>query len=160
MELPDNLKKLINKKNLLLLAAGLMLILALRPLFPKKQTVDTGTSVPAEQISRDFESDLEDILSEIKGVKNAKVLLTYRGSAQYIFAEDISETQSQDRVNVSRKTVIAGGEAVARGTLFPEISGAVVVYTGVNSSAVKLQLLEAVQAATGLASNKITVLPG
>ena len=35
MELPDNLKKLINKKNLLLLAAGLMLILALRPLFPE-----------------------------------------------------------------------------------------------------------------------------
>ena len=160
MNLTDSIRKLLKNKYVLIIPAGIMLILSLRSLVLTQTDKTEESSPPTGTSVDDFSAELEDILSEIKGVKNAKVLLSCAGGTQYIFAEDLTETQNQDKKTTTRKTVIAGGDAVVRGTAFPEITGAVVVYTGVNSATVKLQLFEAVQAATGLASNKITVLPG
>ncbi len=126
-----------------------------------------GKSVPKTQVSVDtefnresFEKSLESILSDIHGVRYANVLLSYSGGVKYIYAEDISETSSADRKTLSRDTVIAGGEAVRVGTENPVVSGAVVVYTGTKSASVRLDLLSAVESATGLSSDKITVLYG
>ena len=108
----------------------------------------------------EFESELSDILSDIRGVRNAKVLLTYDGGTKYIYAEDVSETESEGRRTSSKDTVVAGGEAVIVGSLNPKVSGAVVVYSGTRSASVTLDLTNAVQAATGLSTDKITVLWG
>ena len=142
------------------LAAVLILILS----FGRTGTKKTETGEPislSQSFDEDkFGKDLEDILSEIRGVRSASVLLSYDGGMKYIYAEDVSETESDGRKSLTRDTVVAGGEAVVVGSNNPKIIGAVVVYTGTRSSAVVLDLTSAVESATGLSSDKITVLFG
>lgn len=122
----------------------------------KIQSAQTETTFSGEE----FENKLEAILSEIRGVKNARVLLSFEGGTKYIYAEDISKTESDGRSTKSTDTVIAGGEAVVVGSVNPKITGAVVVYSGTRSSSVQLDITDAVMAATSLSSDKITVLCG
>ena len=44
--------------------------------------------------------------------------------------------------------------------IYPKFSGAIVVCDGADKASVKLMVLSAVSAATGLSSEKISVLPG
>ena len=108
----------------------------------------------------EFENKLSEIIAQIRGVKSAKVLLTYEGGTQYIYAQDINETESEGRKTSTKDTVIAGGEAIVIGSVNPKITGAVVVYTGTRSASVKLEVTQAVMSATALSSDKITVLYG
>lgn len=125
----------------------------------KEESLQTIKGEPTFS-GEDFENKLENILSEIRGVKNASVLLSYEGGTKYIYAEDVSKTESDGRSTNSKDTVIAGGEAVVVGSVNPKITGAVVVYSGTRSSSVRLDILDAVMAATSLSSDKITVLCG
>ena len=161
LPIKEKLTALLKNKYFLI---GILLFLVILICYPKSKSVKSdNTSQQAGDPTfsgEDFENKLESILSDIRGVKNARVLLSFEGGTKYIYAEDISKTESDGRSTSSTDTVIAGGEAVVVGSVNPKITGAVVVYSGTRSSSVRLDILEAVMAATSLSSDKITVLCG
>lgn len=122
----------------------------------------------------DLETNLENILSKIEGVGEVKVLVTYSQSSQTIamYNEDStqSDTEEADKQGGSRKVsevstkkeVIyqeINGEKVpvTQSIIKPKIEGAIVTATGARDATVKTNIVQAVEAVTGLATHKIQV---
>lgn len=126
--------------------------------------------------STDLESNLETILGNIEGVGKVKVLITYSESSQTVpmFNEDtsISSTEETDTNGGSRKIsqentkkeVIyqeVDGEKIpiTQSVIMPTIEGAIITAAGAGNATVKSNIIQAVEAATGLATHKIQVFP-
>ena len=132
---------------------------------------NTGQNV---NITTGLEEKLEDILQNIEGVGKAKVLLTYSESsktmAMYNEDNSTSDTEETDtsggnrKINqsTSKKEVIyqeINGEKVpvTQSVITPKIEGAIITASGAKNSEVKTNIIQAVEAVTGLATYKIQV---
>ena len=120
----------------------------------------------AERPERELEARLEEILSLVDGAGEVRVLLTLSTDGERVLARD-TETSSEDRdgegrSETSESAVIVsrsggGSEAVEVSYNYPSYRGAVVAAEGAGDPRVKLNLLEAVKAATGLSGERIVV---
>lgn len=63
-------------------------------------------------------------------------------------------TQESDS---SREVIYQNDEIIVQKTISPKIEGAIIAATGANNSNVKADIIQAVEAATGLATHKIQV---
>ena len=107
--------------------------------------------------------ELEVILSQISGVGKVSVLLTESESSSTIYQTDEDHSSSADSESKRVETVIISNsnreEAGLVRTVTPPIYlGAIVVCQGADSSVVRLSIVEAVSNATGISSDRITVL--
>ncbi len=123
----------------------------------------------------DLELKLESILSKISGVGKVNVMITYSQSSTLtpIYNEDtsvsntnetdstggtrtITETGSQKEV-VYKENTDGSKEPITQSVSSPKIEGAVVVAEGAEDANVKTSIVQALEAATGLATHKIQV---
>ena len=81
-----------------------------------------------------MESKLEDILSQVQGASNVNVMITL----------DMSDSSVDDNIIVTNA--------------FPEVKGIVIVAKGVENTAVKMNILKAVQAVIDISSGRIEIL--
>ena len=144
----ERLKSILMKYRYVLLVALAGLALMLLP--AGSEEAEPAPTV-AEEIS--LESRLESILSRIDGAGEAKVLLTEDRGGEVFY-----QTEGEDG-----KTVLISGadrseSGLVRTTQPPSYRGAVVVCRGADSAAVRLAVVEAVANATGLGTDRITVL--
>lgn len=124
--------------------------------------------------TENIEARLENILSNIKGVGKAKVLITYSQTSQvmpmYDEESSISTTEETDSgggtrtVNeTSTKKDIIYEEnnglktPITQSIINPKIEGAIITAQGANDANVKTNIIQAVEAVTGLATYKIQV---
>ena len=123
----------------------------------------------------DLEMKLENILKKISGVGDVKVMLTYSESSvlKPIYNEDssvsntnetdssggtrtVTETDSQREV-VYKENNDGSKEPLTQSISSPKIEGAIIVASGAEDANVKSSIVQAVEAATGLATHKIQV---
>ena len=117
-----------------------------------------------------LEEKLENILSKIVGVGDVDVLLTYNETEEIIPIYNtkdktslINETDSTGGSRVtqesdsSKEVVYQDDEIIVQKTKSPKIEGAIIAASGANNSSVKANIVQAVEAATGLATHKIQV---
>ena len=102
---------------------------------------------------------LEQILGQIEGVGRVKVMLTQSAGEITIYQEDTDHSAD----TVREDTVLVTGESrqemgLVRQVIPPKYQGAVVVCQGGDRAAVRLAIVDAVAAVTGLTSDRITVL--
>jgi stage III sporulation protein AG len=102
---------------------------------------------------------LETLLTNLQGAGTVRVLLTERTGEQIHYQTD----QDGPREDLHLKTVVITGSDRAQAGLVlrtdpPVWQGAVVLCQGADSAAVRLAVVEAVTAATGLTSDRISVL--
>lgn len=122
----------------------------------------------------DLEERLEGILTKIYGVGKVKVLITYSESneivAMYNETSKESLTEEKDSEGGVRKTnetdstkeIIYTEEngvnvPVTKKIINPIIEGAIITAEGANNVVVKTNIIQAVEAVTGLATHKIQV---
>lgn len=134
-------------------------------------SVETTTS---KSDNENIEKRLESILSNIKGVGKTNVLLTYSQTSQVIpmYDEDLSQSTTEEKdsgggtrtVNetTSKKEVKYEENngvktPITQSVLNPKIEGAIVTAQGANDANVKTDIIQAVEAVTGLATYKIQV---
>ena len=145
---------------ILVLAIGLMLML----LPGKKQTQQTQAPETAQQEqTTDMTQELSHILSKIKGVGKVEVLLTVKAGQKTVYHADEDVSGSENSSTVRVETVIItdsdrNQQPLVSQILPPEYLGAVVVCQGADDVQVRLAVVEAVSKATGLGTDKITVL--
>lgn len=125
-------------------------------------------------LEEDLEKKLENILTKIDGVGEVSVLITYSKSNQVIpmFNEDSSTSYTQEKdtsggtrtveQNDSKKEIIykeVDGQKIpiTQSIIMPKIEGAIVTANGANNPSVKTNIIQAVEAVTGLATHKIQV---
>ena len=121
---------------------------------------ETQAAQPAETVrEQTMEEALEEILSQVAGAGSVRVLLSGQTSETTHFQTD----DTRDGESLRQETVLTTGDnrvqtALVRQTEAPTYRGAIVVCQGADSPAVRLAVVEAVAAATGLTTNRITVL--
>lgn len=153
----ENRKKLQIPALILLLGILLMTI-------PSKESTQVQTEVqPTETAATEsLQDELEDILGKVKGAGKVEVLLTQSAGARTIYQTDEDTQTGDDSGSTRSDTVLVGSGSEQAGLVCqvipPTYSGAVVLCRGADSAAVRLAILEAVSAATGLSSNKISIL--
>ena len=133
------------------LAVGLLLVV-----LPGKKSPDSNASTPTGgELLTDAESAekrLADVLTQMKGVGEVRVLLSYQCSEERLYTRDDGET-----VLVS----VGSGkqEALEKKTVYPIYQGAVIVCRGAEDPAVEMRVIEAVHQYTGLRTDQISVMP-
>lgn len=131
--------------------------------------------VSTENIKDKTEEKLENILSKISGVGKVRVMITYSVSSSvtpvYDETSKVSNTTENDDSGGTRtitqtengKQIVykensdGSKEPITKNTESPKMEGAIIVAEGAENIDVKTNIIEAVEAATGLATHKIQV---
>ena len=139
-----------------------------------KQLANIDTNNSNNDTEESLETKLESILSKIRGVGKVDVMLTYTESTQivpvYNKNEKTSNTDETDsgggtrkieESDVSQEVVYQNenGENViaTQKKVSPKIEGAIITAEGAGNTNIKTSIIQAVEAATGLATHKIQV---
>ena len=120
--------------------------------------------------SNDLELKLKKVLSNISGVGEVEVLITYAQTSVInpIYNEDLEEsiTEEEDTsggkrtissTNNKKEVVCSENNIVTQSVISPQIQGAVIIAKGASDANVKSNIIQAVEAATGLSTYKIQV---
>lgn len=120
-------------------------------------------------------TNLEEILSNIRGVGNVKVMITYAETSKTVpvyneesTEENTEETDSEGgtrkvtQTDVKKEVIYeesdGGGKTlITQSIISPTIEGAIITAEGASDASVKTNIIQAVGAVTGLATHKIQV---
>ena len=142
----------------------------------KQLATTTNETINNDNINtkQELEQKLEAILSKIQGVGDVKVFINYSESSEIIamYNENskVSNTEESDtsggtrkiQETDSQKDIIykeENGEKIpiTQKVIQPKIEGAIITAKGANNVNIKTNIIQAVEAATGLATHKIQV---
>lgn len=146
---------------ILVLLAGILLMA-----LPERTETDTNRSQPEAASTNapdTLQDSLERILCQIEGAGKVQVLLTEAEGQKTLYQTDNDTDTSEGSRRQQQKTVIVSDANREEGGLVRQVNppsylGAVVLCQGADRAAVRLAIVEAVASATGLTSDKITVL--
>lgn len=144
----------------LILVVGILLMLLPSGNSDTEAQTDPTTSTQPQQSTQEA---LEEILSQIQGAGKVKVLLTVAAGESIVYQTDENSSAGTDSSTTKIETVIITDAGKAQQGLVQQVNppvylGAVVVCQGADSAAVRLAVTEAVADATGLSTDKISVL--
>lgn len=156
------LQRVLGKYKFVALILCLGVVLMLLPVRGDNQRNQTQAVSQSEEGEQTFDLEalerrMESALSEINGVGEVTVVLSLRSSGEDILAQDTSEGTTSDRETVIVSTGSGTEEAVSVKTIYPEFKGALVICEGAGNASVKLEVLQAVSAITGLSSDQISI---
>lgn len=143
----------------LLVAVGLVLVMwpdqQEKPVPVPQQTAETPTPSLQEELCR--------MLSQIDGAGQCSVLLTAASGGRTIYQTDKTTQAGESGTSKTETTVILSPdnsqeEALVVQKMSPTYQGALVVCEGGGSSTVRLSIVQAVSALTGLGADQITVI--
>ena len=139
-------------------------------------TQDTNTSNDTSETEEKDElvENLENILSKINGVGRVEVMITYSETSKTIpvyneesTQEDTEETdsnggtrkitQTDTRKEVIYEEVDGNKTLITQSVISPTIEGAIITAEGASNATVKANIVQAVEAVTGIATHKIQV---
>lgn len=128
-------------------------------LLPTGKKEETSVPEPTQAEPVGLQTELENILSMVSGAGKVRVLLTQSAGERIIYQQDQEDSAQSARTD----TVILSDSGRAQTGLVsqvlpPKYLGAVILCQGAESPSVRLAILEAVANATGLSSDKISVL--
>lgn len=153
---------------LIVLLAGLVCLA-----WPERETAPPALTEEAEEPSerqevRQLQEEMEAILGRIQGVGELRLMLTLDRSASKALAQDgtlsysgepaAPEDYSRSTSNLVLSRSGSGDSVVVIHETYPQFRGALVVCQGGGDPAVRLAVIEAVSALTGLGSDRISVV--
>ena len=116
-------------------------------------------SATQPQTTVDMSQQLEEILSQILGAGEVKVLLSVSAGQKIIYQRDTDISGEKSKADT---VIITDGDRVESGLVQQVIPqtylGAIVVCRGADDPQVKLAIVEAVSRVTGLGADRISVL--
>ena len=147
---------------LLVIAVGVVLLL-----LPAGGREGAEEAVPAQTEGtafdlEAFEEKLARTLSQVEGAGQAQVVLTLDGGSRQVLARN-QESQRDGGGSNTVATVGRGSgnqDVVPLQTVAPQFRGALVVCPGGGDAQIRLKLIEAVSALTGLGADRISVCQG
>ena len=156
--LKEKLKSLVKYKYVLfVILIGVVLMLLPNKTTRKAEPAETTISEVNE------EERIQNILQMVHGAGRVAVYLKTERSEQYIYQTDNDTSSATDRNDQSKDTVLVtdserNQSGLIQTVLTPKYAGAVIVCDGADDAYVKLSIVDAVSKATGLGSDKISVL--
>ena len=142
----------------LLIGIGLMAI----PIGSKETAQEEQPSTMQTDFA-DPTAQLTQVLKQIRGVGDVKLLLTLDAGAKTVYQTDQQSSSGGDSTSLRLETVIISDsqradQGLVQQIIAPQFRGAVVVCQGADDAAVRLAVVEAVSDATGLRTDRISVV--
>ena len=155
----------LNKYKYVLLVAVIGVLLLLWPGAKTEETslpAESGPSNGGEELAK-TEAAMEEILGKISGVGRVDVMLTLQSGSELVLAEEGSlrysgDSRTPDSYERTNQPITDSGGVVVTQERYPQYRGALVVCDGGGSDGVRLQIISAVSALTGLGSDRIAVV--
>lgn len=158
----------------------LITVIAINAILSDKDEEETvvneivNNNVNFQASNTDLEARLENILSKIEGVGKVEVLINYSETEQVVamYNENKKETATEEQDEAGGTRVIKENDVqkdviyqekdgekipITQKTIMPKIEGTIITAEGAGSTEVQEKIINAVEAATGLASHKIQV---
>jgi len=148
-----------HRYSVLILAVGIVLML-LPTNFSKKENAEV---IPTEAKDQTQEEQLASILGKIEGAGRVEVMLTVVTGEEIIYQTNDEETNDEALHKNNKDTVTVTDSNRNQTGLIRQINppvylGAVIICQGADNPSVHLAIVDAVSKATGLTTNKISVL--
>ena len=123
---------------------------------------DSGPSGGGAELEK-TEAAMEEILAKISGVGRVDVMLTLQSGSELVLAEEgtlrySGDSRTPDSYERSNQPITDSGGVVVTQERYPQYRGALVVCDGGGSDSVRLQIINAVSALTGLGTDRIAVV--
>ena len=155
------IRGLIKKYRFVILILGIGIVLMVLPTGKTSKTQENPLSQPA--LFDDPTQELSQILSQIRGAGKVQILLTKGAGERTVYQTDQERDNAEQNQSVRVETVIItdkdrAQQGLIQQILAPEYRGAIVVCQGADDAAVRLAIIEAVADATGLGTDRISVL--
>lgn len=165
-ELPKKILAGLKKYKYAVLVLLLGIALMLLPFGKKEETPETEVQedpLTDEAYAQALEQRLEDMLCQVSGAGQVRVMLTLMTGSRTEYQTDTQISDSGTQSQEERKTVIlsegsAYDKAAVSAVQYPRFQGALILCQGADQSTVRLALVNAVAALTGLSSGQITVI--
>lgn len=136
--------------------------------------VNNNSSNISTESEYTLQEELEDVLSRISGVGQVKVLVTYSETSEVVpmYNEKYTESKTQETdTNGGVRTIqqtdnskeiiyeeqTSGKNPITKKVILPKIEGAIVIAQGANNTNIKVNIIQAVEAVTGLPTHKVQV---
>lgn len=143
----------------IVLLAGVLLMM-----IPEgNSTDDVVQSIDNSKGEATIQEQLENILSQIDGAGQVRVMLSVSQGERIIYQTDSSYSESENNLDSRTQTIlITDSQRNETGLVHqknpPVYQGAIVLASGADRPSVKLAIVNAVSDVTGLGTDKITVL--
>lgn len=152
----EGLKKY--KYILVVILAGIFLMA-----LPEKKPQTPQSTQTAVVLEPSLQQSLSTLLSKIEGAGKVEVLLTQAEGSETLYQTDEDRSSGETTMERRQTTILVTNSAREETGLIRQINppayqGAVVLCQGGDNARVKLAIVEAVANATGLTTDKITVL--
>ena len=142
---------------LLILALGALILLW--PSGKKEAAAAAKPEAAQTEETADTQARLEQLLSSMDGVGRVELILTTSGSEEIFYQTDTRVSgDTREETTVFSSTQSTQKTPVVTKTKKASYAGAVVVCDGADSAVVRLRIVQAVSALTGLGSDKISVI--
>ena len=139
-----------------------------------KQSTISSNNENINNDSNDLEQRLESILSKIQGVGSVQVFINYSESSETVaMYNENSKTSTTEETDTSggvrkveetdtQKEIVyqednGNKTPIVQKTIQPKIEGAIIAAKGASNASIKGNIIQAVEAVTGLATHKIQV---
>lgn len=120
---------------------------------------DSAAENTAQEVSiADDERRLEEILSQIEGAGEVKVMITYYSSSEKDIAYETKTSLVEDKSeSEDKRAVMTGDEPMVVKEVYPRVKGVIVTAQGAGNAAVKAAISDAVGAALDVPAHKICI---
>lgn len=170
------LSNIFTKKNIkiiILVLIGIFALILFMGLDDKEGDVEeTSTNnygyTTTLEYCKELEGKLERLLSNVSGAGNVNVMISVEGSPELVYATNdsnkSSSTSSGSTTTSSSNPIIVESGGVSNPLILtenlPEVKGVIVVSSGADDIAIKLNLLNAVSTLLNVSTEKISILKG
>lgn len=158
LALKDKLQQWAGKYRYVIIALLVGIVLMLLPSRQEKVNQTQITTEPAVQ-KQDVQNELTQILTQIDGVGDVRVMLTIASGEETVFQTNTESTGDTCRIDT---VIVTDSDRKEQGLIQklnpPKYMGAIVVCEGAGNAAVKLAVVEAVSRVAGLGADQISVL--
>ena len=104
-----------------------------------------------------MENKLAKTLSEIQGAGKVEVMITISSGMQTIHETETTISGTGQTATTVTKPVVVNGKPIVVAEKYPEIVGAIIVSSGANQLAVKMQLSLAAATVLGISEKNIQI---
>ncbi len=127
---------------------------------PTNDIVRENISSSSEYASY-LENKLESVITSIKGVGSAKVVVTLEKGFEYVYmTEEETKTSSNGTQITTVSVVLVDGQPVVKEEIYPIVKGIVVVASGADDVKVRMNILSIIQTIVNVDNSQINIMSG
>lgn len=123
--------------------------------------IKNENSLTSSEYTAYLENKLENVITSVKGVGDAKVMVTLEKGFEYVYVtEEETKTSSNGTSITSVSIVMVDGQPVIKEEIFPVVKGIVVVADGVDNVGVRMNILSIIQTVIEVDNSQINIFMG